>query len=88
MVGKFTRVGLVALLMTGTAMVGAMPAEAAQVHAKPQIGPSSEYVIDFYSDAQHTLLVGIRQNGPCGAFSYGVTTPYAVGGYVPCTLNR
>jgi uncharacterized membrane protein len=87
MIGKFTRTGLVALLMTGTAMVGAMPAQAAQTHAKPQLNYGSEYVVDFYSDATHTDLVGIRQNGPCGAFSYGVTTAYAVGGYVPCTLN-
>jgi hypothetical protein len=84
MIGKLTRTGLVALLMTGTAMVGALPAQAAQVNARPQLGPNLEYVIDFYSDAQHTQLVGVRQNGPCGAFSYGVVTAYAVGGYAPC----
>ncbi|WP_329560824.1 hypothetical protein [Kitasatospora sp. NBC_01266] len=86
MIGKFARTGLVALLMTGTAMVGALPAQAAQAHPKPEIGPSSEYVVDFFSDAQHTLLVGIRQNGPCGAFSYGITTAYYVGGYAACSL--
>jgi hypothetical protein len=84
MVGKLARTGLVALLMTGTALVGALPAQAAQVNARPQAAPNSEYVVDYYSDAQHTQLVGIRQNGPCGAFSYGSITPYYVGGYAPC----
>ncbi|MCX4744371.1 hypothetical protein OG455_02375 [Kitasatospora sp. NBC_01287] len=59
--------------------------QAAEAHAKPQIGSGSEYAVDFFSDAQHTILVGIRQNGPCGAFSYGITTAYAVGGYIPCS---
>ncbi|WP_034086761.1 hypothetical protein [Streptacidiphilus albus] len=85
MVGKFARAGLIALLMTGTAMAGALPAQAAQAYAKPGIAPPVEYVVDYYNNAQHTLLVGVRQNGPCGAFSYGTTTAYYVGGYAPCS---
>lgn len=85
MLRKLTRIGLVALFMTGAGLVGGVPAQAAQTHAKPGIAPPDEYVVDYYSNAQHTLLVGIRQNGPCGAFSYGTTSAYYVGGYAPCS---
>jgi hypothetical protein len=83
MVRKLTRTGLVALFMTGTALVGFVPAQAAQTHAKPGIAPD-EYVVDYYNNAQHSLLVGVRENGPCGSYSYGTTSAYYVGGIVSC----
>jgi hypothetical protein len=84
MVRKLTRIGLIALFTTGTALVSVLPAQAAQTHAKPGIAPD-EYVVDYYNNAQHSLLVGVRENGPCGTYSYGTTSAYYVGGIVSCT---
>ena len=83
MTRKLIRIGLTALFMTGTALVGVLPAQAAQTHAKPRIAPD-EYIVDYYNNAQHTLLVGVRENGPCGTYSYGTTSAYYVGGIVSC----
>jgi len=83
MVRKLAHIGLIALFMTGSALVGALPAQAAQTHAKPGIAPD-EYVVDYYNNAQHTTLVGVRESGPCGTYSYGTTSAYDVGGIVSC----
>lgn len=84
MVRKLIRIGLIAVFMTGTALVGGLPAQAAQTHAKPGAAPD-EYVVDYYSNAQHTALVGIRESGPCGTYSYGTTSAYFVGSIISCT---
>jgi len=83
MVRKLTPIALIALFMTGTALAGVLPAQAAQTHAKPGIAPD-EYIVNYYSNAQFTTLVGVRENGPCGTFSYGTTSPYANGIIVSC----
>jgi hypothetical protein len=83
MVGKLSRIGLIALFMTGTVLGGVLPAQAAQSHARPGIAPD-EYVVDYYNNAQHSLLVGVRESGPCGTYSYGTTSAYYVAGYASC----
>jgi hypothetical protein len=83
MIRKLTHIGLIAVFMAGTALAGALPAQAAQTHAKPGIAPD-EYVVDYYNNAQHSILVGIRENGPCGTYSYGTTSAYEVGGIIDC----
>jgi hypothetical protein len=83
MVRKLIRIGLIALFMTGTTLVSGLPAQASQAHAKPGIAPD-EYIVDYYNNAQHTTLVGVRESGPCGTYSYGTTSAYYVGGIVSC----
>src|ERR1700690_4092985 len=80
---KLTRIGLIALFMTGTALAGGLPAQAAQTHAKPGIAPD-EYLVDFYNNAQHTIIVGWREDGPCGTYSSGTTSAYAEGMIISC----
>lgn len=83
MVKKLTHIGLVALFITGTAVVGAMPAQAAQTHAKPGIG-GIEFTTDYYNNAQHSVLVGWRQVGECGNRSYETATSYSVVSTLTC----
>jgi len=83
MVKKLTHISLVALFIAGTAVVGAMPAQAAQTHVKPGFG-GIEITTDYYNNAQHTVLVGWREVGECGNHSSGTTTSYSVVSYPTC----
>jgi hypothetical protein len=51
---RLARTGLTAIVVAGiTAFAGVLPAQ-----AKPLIAPNTEYIDIYYSNAQHTTVVG------------------------------
>lgn len=76
MIRKLAGAGLVTMLVAGTALIGGLPAQAAQI--RPGVAVGHEIVYYYYSNAQHATLVGEHQLGSCGDLLFGTTSPYYV----------
>jgi hypothetical protein len=75
MLGKLTRTGIAGIVLAGAAVAGtALPAQA---QAKPAILPGYEYVILYYTNAQHTDNIGERTYG-CTSSFWGSVSPYQI----------
>jgi hypothetical protein len=75
MLRKLTQTGIAGMILAGVAVAGtALPAQA---QAKPDLVPGYEYVILYYSNAQHTDNVGEVTFG-CTSSSWGSRTVYSV----------
>jgi hypothetical protein len=71
MARKIIRAGIVAVF-AGAAMTVAVPAHAYQV------GPyGQEYIVTYFSNAQHTTEVGQLVYGSCGYSDTGTTSAYS-----------
>jgi hypothetical protein len=81
MTRKLTRTGIAAIVLAGAAFAGSsLPAQAA---ARPGVAPGTEYVINYYSNGQHTTLVGQIQFG-CVTGSWGSRTDFYVSQTYAC----
>lgn len=68
------RSGLAVLALTGAALL----AGAGQASALPYPGPNESVIIQFYSDASRTDMVGAWSYGHCGAdYRWGQMTQYS-----------
>jgi hypothetical protein len=75
MLRKLTRTGIAGLVLAGAAVAGTgLPAQA---QTKPAFLPGYEYVILYYSNAQHTNNIGERTFG-CTSSSWGKASMYQI----------
>jgi hypothetical protein len=81
MTRKLTRTGIAAIVLAGAAIAGSsLPAQAA---ARPGVAPGTEYVITYYSNGQHTTVIGEIQFG-CFTGSWGSRSSFYVSETLAC----
>ena len=73
-------------MLAGTALAGtSLPAQ-----AQPGLSPNTEYLFNYYSNPQRTILVGVHSEGfgkGCENNSWGQTTNYVYVTSYPCSEN-
>jgi hypothetical protein len=80
MLRKLTRTGM-AMVLAGAAVASTgLPAQA---QMKPRVGQGEEVVILYYSNAQHTTLVGEHEFG-CVYYTWGTESSYTSGNEYLC----
>jgi hypothetical protein len=87
MMKKLNRAGIAAIVLAGVALAGtSLPAQAVE----PGLSPGTEYLFNYYSNPQRTILVGVRSEGfgrGCVNSSWGQTTNYVYITSYPCSEN-
>ena len=82
MLRKLTRTGIAAMALAGAVVAGSgLPAHA---QVKPRIAPGEEVVIDYFSNAQKTTVVGVYEYG-CTYYEWGTFTSYTTVHAYACT---
>jgi hypothetical protein len=76
MARKLTRTRIAAAVLAGTALAGGVPAPA---QAGPRIAYGQEDVFTYYSNAQHSTIVGQHFLGSCvpASASWGTFSKYS-----------
>ena len=83
MTRKHTLTGIAVIALAGAAIAGS----GLSAQARSNLNPGTEYVTDYWSNAQHTTLVGLHQLGYgefCTSYNWGTTSNYVTHSSFPC----